>query len=167
MAGQGWLTIRWFVDDSAMQFHKGFKIKSYTMAFKLQAIKKAEESSNSHAAKVDRKRIREWRKKKEQILEVSRQIKAKERKGLDGTGRKPLCEEMDERVLEWITERRSKNLRVSRIMIMKKAKIIYDELEIPEKSANFKATHGWMDRFMRRNGLSLRRRTSTVQKYPD
>ena len=44
--------------------HKGLKVKSYTMEFKLEAIKKAEESSNNHAAmffKVDKKRIREWR----------------------------------------------------------------------------------------------------------
>ena len=132
-----------------MQSHKGLKIKSFTMAIKLEAIKKAEESSNFHAAKffkVDRKSIREWRRKKEQILEVSLQIKGKERKELDGTGRKPLCEEMDERALEWISERRSKNLRVSRIMIMKKAKMIYDELEILEKSANLRLhMDGWIN----------------------
>ena len=33
-----------------MKSHKGMKVKSYTMGFKLQAIKKAEETSNRNAA---------------------------------------------------------------------------------------------------------------------
>ena len=31
----------------------------------------------------------------------------------------------------------------------------------------FEATRGWLERFMRRHGLSLRQRTSVAQKDPD
>ena len=43
---------------------------------------------------------------------------------------------------------------------MKKAKAIYDELPDSQKSESFVASRGWLEKFMRRHGLSLRRRTS-------
>ena len=70
--------------------HKGMKIKTYSMEFKLNAIKKAEDTSNRHAAeifKVDPKRIREWRQKKEAIAKLTTQAKGKKRKALEVCGR--------------------------------------------------------------------------------
>ena len=66
-----------------MKSHKGMKVKSYTMELKLQAIKKAEETSNRNAAqffKVDPKRIREWRQKK-------RLLQSKKRKSTEKIAR--------------------------------------------------------------------------------
>ena len=35
------------------------------------------------------------------------------------------------------------------------------------ESVEFKASRGWPEKFMRRNNLSLRRKTSVAQKDPD
>ena len=49
---------------------------------------------------------------------------------------------------------------------MKKAKLMYEEMEGEEPKA-FEATRGSLETFMRRHGLSLRQRTSVAQKDPD
>jgi len=48
--------------------------------------------------------------------------------------------------------------------IRKKAKEVAKVLNIPNQE--FKANRGWVDRFMKRAGLSLRRRTTMCQKFP-
>ena len=35
------------------------------------------------------------------------------------------------------------------------------------ESVEFNAARGWLEKFMRRNNLSLRRKTSFAQEYPD
>ena len=55
---------------------------------------------------------------------------------------------------------------------MKKAQVVYDEMKLRETvdTANeeeFKASTRWLKNFMRRNYLSLRRKTSVAQKDPD
>ena len=58
---------------------------------------------------------------KKSIIEASLKKIGQSRKTLEGAGRKPLSETLDNMVLlEWICERREKNLRVSPILIMKK-----------------------------------------------
>ena len=51
-------------------------------------------------------------------------------------------------------------------MIMKKAKILYDEM-LDHEASKFEATRGWLEKLMKRHGLSLRQRTSVAQKDPD
>ena len=87
---------------------------------------------------------------------------------LAGGGRKFTDKELEEKVLNWIHERRENMLRVSRKLIMKKAKILYDESVADDLSAKeaFVASRGWLEKFMKRNYLSLHRRTATAQKYP-
>ena len=57
-------------------------------------------------------------------------------------------------------------LRVSRELIMFKAKSIYDEKcgDNEELKAGFVASNGWLTKFMKRNNLSMRRRTTVAQK---
>ena len=77
---------------------------------------------------------------------------------------------LDECVLEWVYDRRSKGLRVSRKFIMKKAKLLHDEMKKEgqfDDNVDFLASTGWLRQFMQRNGLSLRRKTSIAQKDPD
>ena len=76
---------------------------------------------------------------------------------------------MEKVLVEWIYYRREKGLRVSRKLIMKKALFIYNEKakeDDCEDSVTFVESARWLQKFMLRNGLSLRRRTSVAQKNP-
>ena len=53
---------------------------------------------------------------------------------------------------------------------MKKAQLTYQEMApIEDRAENveFKASRRWLDTFMRRNNLSLRRKTSVAQEDPE
>ena len=66
-------------------------------------------------------------------------------------------------MVAFITEKRDKGLPVSREVIHLKALEFARAANIP----NFKASLGWCRRMMRRNGLSLRRRTTLAQRLPN
>jgi len=57
-------------------------------------------------------------------------------------------------------------LRVSRKMIRRKASEILPDCEDSTLSV-FKASRGWLDRFLERNELAVRRRTTIAQKEPE
>ena len=105
--------------------HAGKIVGSYLTEYKLEAIKFAEESrSISSAAKkfnIDRKRIREWKSAKAKL-----QVADNRRKRLEGGGRKPFDVGLVDELLEWVHERKSSGLRVSRAMISHKAHAIHD-----------------------------------------
>ena len=138
---------------------------------KYEAIEYAERESNPAAAKkykVEVKRIREWRESKQSIKELKEKHKGQGRERLEGGGRKVIDDNLDEIILEWIHRRgrRANGLRVSRKLLMVKAKHLYEE-RCPEGEQDlFKATEGWLQKFMLRNGLSLRRKTTTAQQDP-
>ena len=106
--------------------------------------------------KIHAKRIRDWYKQKELLKKMK---KTRGRKRLAGGGRKMLDEGMEKAVFDWIGEMRASNLRVSRRMIKAKAKDTSTE-------EGFKASNGWLQRFMRRNGLSLWRKNTVCQCPP-
>ena len=66
---------------------------------------------------------------------------------------------MEEELFEWIVDLRSRHLCVSHRMIQMQAKAL---------SADdcFKASRGWLKRFMKRYDLSLRRKTTISQAVP-
>lgn len=125
--------------------------------------------SNRAAAKkykVEVKRIREWRQNKQSINELKEKHKGQGRERLEGGGRKVINDNLDEIILEWIHGQRANGLRVSHKLIMVKAKHLYEQ-RCPEGEQDlFKATEGWLQKFMLRNGLSLRRKTTTAQQDP-
>ena len=51
-----------------------------------------------------------------------------DRKRVKGAGRKPSCVELEDDILEWIKDMRSRRLRVSRKMVKRKAQELYDAL---------------------------------------
>ena len=145
------------------------KRRNYTMSFKIEVIGYEEKSNNSDASRkfnVDVRRIREWRKQKCEIQKmVNETLKGEARKKIVGGGRKAFDEELEEVVLDWIFSRRANGLRVSRKLIRYKAKNIYNDKN-PEENDKFMASPGWVDKFMARHGLSLRRKT-VAQKDPE
>ena len=152
--------------------HKGQKRKKYSLAVKKEVIAYAETHGNRPASRrfqVDEKRVREWRGNKATIEGLITTKKGKERSRLTGGGRKPLSTELEEVLLGWIESRRSRGLRVSRKLTMKKAEIIYGDLtkDMENVDEDFKASRGWLEKFMKRNGLSLRRKTSVAQQDPE
>lgn len=64
-----------------------------------------------------------------------------------------------EKKLVWIEECRSHMLRVSRKLIICKAKLMYDK-KVGDKE--FKSSKGWFEKFLKRNDLSLRKKTTVA-----
>ena len=114
------------METDASQSHAGKKVNSFSTKYKLEAIDFAEESkSTSSPAKkfnVDRKRIREW-----QSAEAKLQAADKRRKRLGGGGRKSFDVGLEDELLEWVHERESSGLRVSRATISHKTRAIIEE----------------------------------------
>ena len=80
---------------------------------------------------------------------------------MDGGSRKAALSEMEELVM-WIDALRASNLRVTHSNIKRKA------IELAQTSGNeeFGASQGWMEKFLKRNSLSLHRRTTVSQRFP-
>lgn len=141
--------------------------RSFCLKKKLEAVKYAESNSVRAAAEkfgVHRRRIQEWRRSKstiERALAKSRSDGG--RKRLAGGGRSQKFKVVNERVLEWIREKRRLRQLVSRRLIILQAKKFANEL--PEGEA-FSGSLGWLDKFLRRNNLSLRATTTTCQRPP-
>ena len=150
---------------------KGKKLHSYPA--KMKAVKYAEITSNRTAGRkcsVDEKRIREWQKNKNKIVSLMSMKKGQLRKQLHGVGAKTLSGNLEENIMDWIIFRRSKGLRASRKLVMKKVQMTHQEMAPDEGRAEiveFKASRGWLEKFMRLNKLSLKRRTSVARKDHD
>jgi hypothetical protein len=136
--------------------------RAFTIQKKLDAIELASKTSRANAAKVlsvDPKRIREWCKLKEKFLRASKKAKR-----LEGGGRNVIHDAMEDKLVRWISAQRSKSLRVSRKMIQSEARRIVQE---DDSSSTFIASYGWLRKFLKRNRLSLRKRTTVAQKTPE
>ena len=150
--------------DNSMP-HKGEKRRNYTMEFKRQTIKNAVNSNHKASEKfhVAIKWIREWRQDKLKIFEPT--VKPKNKR-LEGGGRKPLDLQLENQLVEWIYNRRSNGLHVSRKLIMAKTKHFYkSECDESDKSL-FMASNGWVNNFMHCNGFLLHCKTTTAQQDP-
>ena len=133
---------------------KGEQRNKYTMEFKRKVINYAKENSSNGAVrkfKIDRKRVREWVNQDDKVLKM----KGK-RFRVEGGGRKFTNNELEDEVLNWIHRRREKMLRVSRKLIMFKAKPIFDEKcgDYEALKESFVASNGWLVKFMKRSHLS-------------
>lgn len=136
------------------------KRKSYTLEYKKAIIKESEldgNSINSISAKygLDNTMVGRWKK-----LPAVVNPKAKRMKG---AGRKPIIEELEGVLFDWVIDRRIQSLIVSRKMIQQMAVIFFDESRIEKE---FKASAHWLDNFLKRYELSLRKST-TLYKLPD
>jgi transposase-like protein len=139
------------------------KKRSFEAAFKLKVVEHAEKKSNRDAARVfsvDESQVRNWRKHKHQLINLP----SKKRR-LEGAGRKPLLQDVEEQLENWIENLRADNLRVTRSSIQEKAKELVAVSE--NSSVDFVASRGWLENFLKRKQFTLRRRTTVGQHLPN
>ena len=116
----------------------------------------AKETSIRAASKqfnVDRKRVREW---------LTTEDTPRDRRRHDGGGCRPQNRAIDNLVLEWIRQRREDKQRVTRKMVMNEARRLH--VSHPGVDPEFAASSGWLRRFMVRNNIIMRRRTTLAQR---
>ena len=149
--------------------HKGEKVCSYTVAFKLEVVRYAEQSSNHAAGRrynVSRSSVRDWRKKKPKLEEMMMQTSGcgAHRRRLSGGGRKIVDSCTERNLVQWILERKQQGLNISGALIIKKAQSLQKEKE--EVTNTLSYSRGWLEKFMKRNGLSLKNVSNPTYTRP-
>lgn len=98
--------------------------------------------------------FRKWWKNREKILSD-----ASHKKRITGGGRKPFLELGEEKLLVVVIQERAKKDRVTRKWIAKTAQHMFQRSD-----ATFKASENWVTKFIRRNGLTLKRSYVTYEQ---
>uniref|UniRef100_A0A8R1DQJ4 HTH CENPB-type domain-containing protein n=1 Tax=Caenorhabditis japonica TaxID=281687 RepID=A0A8R1DQJ4_CAEJA len=135
--------------------------KSYRLSFKKQVIEAARKTNISKASisyGVSRSCVRDWLKIRSKIGEVVNCSEGKTRR-LEGGGRPVSDKEFDESLVKWIKNQREQKKRVSRRIIQLQAKAMATK-------ENFVASNGWLQSFLKRHSLVMRRATTVCQKPP-
>ncbi|KAJ8397484.1 hypothetical protein AAFF_G00437600 [Aldrovandia affinis] len=139
--------------------------KKYDVKFKLEVIKYSEQNSAEATARhfgIDPKRVRQWLGQKEKLFNVP-PSEHRQRARLQGGGRKKVSEELEFKLSQWVLTMRVKLFRVSRKMIKMKAKELYTTVS-DHGGSDFRASSGWLDKFLLRNGFTGRRCSTVAQK---
>ena len=128
------------------------KKSSYSSEYKLKAVAFAEISTNRAAARefnVHEKRIREWRKNKEILMNSPKDCRR-----LKGAGRKPLLnQQIEEALYNWIITTANEKVAITKIELQQKA-LELSQKNIPE--AKFTASSAWVEGFLKRHSLSVK-----------
>lgn len=137
------------------------KRQSYTMSFKKRTIRHSDAYGNRSAARmfgIDESMVRRWKLKRSVIFKC--EVKRRAFRG-PKQGRYP---QLEDELAAFVRDTRTNGLCVTATLIRKKAHEIARRTGIALVA--FKASRSWVDRFMRHQGFSLRRRTSICQKLP-
>lgn len=137
----------------------GQKRKSYTADFKLKAIERAEHMSNRKAALelgIGESSIRDWRKDKDALMKINPRKRARR-------GPRAKLPTLEKDLKEWILSQREQKHCVSTQPIETQAK----QLATQRGMFDFKAGFTWISKFMKRNSLSVRARTTVGQQLPE
>lgn len=134
---------------------------TYSGEFKLEAVKYAEENSNSKAAehfRVNMTQISRWRHQKEALQKLPK-------KSAKVVKRERSCNwpELEINLKSWLVDQRNKGFQISGASILREARALAIRLNIP----SFKGSSHWVHKFMRRNKIVRRAVTSVGQKLPD
>ncbi|CAG8799531.1 21531_t:CDS:1, partial [Gigaspora rosea] len=103
--------------------------RSFTVMFKLEVISYAKNTLNRKASlyyNVNRRRIQEWRKQKEEFEKIknSKGLNIEQVRVLEGRGRKAAQPTLEKELLEYIKKRREEKGVVTTSLIIKKAKAL-------------------------------------------
>ncbi|CAB4409001.1 unnamed protein product [Rhizophagus irregularis] len=142
---------------------------SYSLEEKLIVVKYAQENGRNAAAKhfnLDAPMVGRW------IRQSSKWEEENKKKKRSGTpGRKAFYPEAEKILYSWIMEQRKKGFAVNYISIRLQMCKILKESSIqalyPAGEYEFQGNFSWINSFMKRFGLSLRRRTKISQKLPE
>ena len=133
--------------------------RAFTAKEKLAAIAYAEAHGNraaGHEFSIDESNIRQRRKQKLRLQTMPRKKQA-------NRGSSEKFPQIEEKVLEFVMERRRCGQSVSTSEIRIHGTKVAKSMKIKD----FKASADWCYAFMRRKGLSIRRRTDISQKLPE
>ena len=140
---------------------------SYTLRQKLEVVGYAKAHTDAEAARhfgIPRTTLGAW---KGLELQPKDRKKSQNRKGKHvrkGThSGRPLSysEAIEDQLLQWILEARDQQLPIQRKTIQRRALAL-----IKPQQPQFRASEGWLQKFLKRHSLSLRRTTSIQQKLP-
>lgn len=132
------------------------KRKSYTREFKLKVVDMAENKSNRQAARaynIDESSVRLWRRKKEDIDQMSCNQKST-RHGV------PKWPNLETELCCWIKEQRARGKDISTVRIRTMART----LAVDHGIKDFVGGPSWCFRFMKRNGLFVKERGKIEQE---
>jgi transposase-like protein len=142
------------------------KIRSYTVDFKVRAVETLRNdpdhniSAVAKSFSIDRKRLREWEKSYDKILEAHFGKGKKSRKLHPGA--EVISLELDVAVFEYLEEERSEGRIVRNKDLKAKALVIAQGLGL----GAFKASSNWLWRWKRRWDVGMRRSTNCSQRVP-
>uniref|UniRef100_A0A8C4S949 HTH CENPB-type domain-containing protein n=1 Tax=Erpetoichthys calabaricus TaxID=27687 RepID=A0A8C4S949_ERPCA len=137
------------------------RLHSFMAGEKLKVILEAEKIGNQAAGRkygVPQLCVRDWQRKKEKLSSCNKNRRA-------FCGKRAQFPQVEVALADYIQDRHQLGYAVSTEMIQMKARDIAKEHGIP--ITQFKASRGWVTRFMRRNGLSVRRHSTISQCLPD
>ncbi|KAH7958586.1 hypothetical protein HPB49_003072 [Dermacentor silvarum] len=139
---------------------------SYTVAKKIEVIQwHRENGKNVHQTsrhfKLDRKRIREWEKNFDNLLQQN-YGKAKLRRKLSN-GAPVFSEYVDDALFEFFERERSAGRAVSNRFLSEEAVKIANSMQL----GNFVASSHYINRWKQRFGVAMRRATNESQKTPE
>ncbi len=162
------------------QFSLAFKLKIIKYYERLQAcspsIPITERSLGFVAkkAKISRQCLRVWLKKRTEISEeVNKHLRFKTKP----SNTKCMCDEMERRLTVWLQAEREKGACIDSVILRSKGEQFYNEIHqlnppvdfvptCPKDRNEFKFSQGWFCNFLKRNGLALRRISSTGRDLP-
>jgi hypothetical protein len=139
----------------------GKKNNSYTALYKLKVISFTEQFRNRAAERefgILESNVRYWRKPKE----ILKNAKSDSRAFCGPKAGKYSA--LEDELLTYFEELRNNVITVTHDMLQLRAGELAKSHNILD--SEFKASRGWHQRFMKRKGLSLRRRTTLCQKLP-
>ena len=135
----------------------------YTLRQKLEVVGYTKARTNAEAAQhfsIPRTTLRAWLQPKDR--KKSQNKKGKHvRKGAHSGRTLSYSEDIEDQLLQWILEARDQQLPIQCKAIQREALAL-----IQPQKPQFRASEGWLQKFLNRHSLSLRRTTSIQQKLP-
>ncbi|GES74194.1 pogo transposable element with KRAB domain [Rhizophagus clarus] len=142
---------------------------SYSLEEKLVVVNYAQENGRNAVAKhfnLDAPMVGRWIKQSSSWEE-----KNKKKKCAGTPGRKAFYPEVEKFLYNWIIEQRKKGFAVNYILMrLQMCKILKEpviQALYPAGEYEFQGNLSWINSFMKRFGLSLRRKTKISQKLPE